>query len=245
MIIICAGVIGSGKSSLTKILHEELGTKAFYEPVKGNPVLPLFYKGNKLVENGTWKHNPYAFLLQIYFLNNRFKMIKNAMKDDNNILDRSIYEDKIFMKMNVDEDHATKEEWDIYQGLLDNMMEEYPKFSPEKKAPDLLVYIDVNYNTMLKRIQKRGREFEQIDQDPSLVQYYKSLLKYYANWKKTYNYSPMLTIDGNKYDFVNNSHDLITVLDMIESKLVDLGNLTSEQYQQIKKQREDKFNVKG
>ena len=154
-------------------------------------------------------------------------------------------QDKIFMKMNVDEDHATKEEWDIYQGLLDNMMEEYPKFSPEKKAPDLLVYIDVNYNTMLKRIQKRGREFEQIDQDPSLVQYYKNLLKYYADWKKTYNYSPMLTIDGNKYDFVNNSHDLITVLDMIESKLVDLGNLTPEQYQQIKKQRKDKFNVKG
>lgn len=245
MIIICAGVIGSGKSSLTKILHEELGTKAFYEPVKGNPVLLLFYKGNKLVENGTWKHNPYAFLLQIYFLNNRFKMIKKAMKDDNNILDRSIYEDKIFMKMNVDEDHATKEEWNIYQGLLDNMMEEYPKFSPEKKAPDLLVYIDVNYNTMLKRIQKRGREFEQIDQDPSLVQYYKNLLKYYADWKKTYNYSPMLTIDGNKYDFVNNSHDLITVLDMIESKLVDLGNLTPERYQQIKKQRKDKFNVKG
>lgn len=244
MIIICAGVIGSGKSSLTEILHKELGTKAFYEPVKDNPVLPLFYKGNKMVENGTWKHNPYAFLLQIYFLNNRFHMIKEAMKDNNNILDRSIYEDKIFMKMNVDEGHATKEEWDIYRKLLDNMMEEYPHFSLAKKAPDLLVYIDVNYDTMLKRIKMRGRKFEQIDQDPSLSQYYKSLLKYYADWKKTYNYSPMLTINGNKYDFVNNRDDLITVLNMIEEKLVELGKLSQAEFDQIKNDRKNKFHDK-
>lgn len=244
MIIICAGVIGSGKSSLTKILHKELGTKAFYEPVKNNPVLPLFYKGNKLVESGICKHNPYAFLLQVYFLNNRFRMIKEAMKDNNNILDRSIYEDRIFMKMNVDEDHATQEEWQIYSSLLDNMMEEYPHFSPAKKAPDLLIYINVNYDTMLKHIKKRGRKFEQIEQDPSLVQYYKSLLKYYDNWKKTYNYSPILTIDGTNYDFVNNHNDLITVLDTIEKKLVSLGKLSQEEFDQIKKDRKNKFHNK-
>ena len=99
MLITASGVIGCGKSSLTKILSEDLGSKAFYEPVKDNPVLPLFYEGNKRVEEGLAKTNPYAFLLQIYFLNMRFKSIKEAMQEDNNVLDRSIYEDSIFMKI--------------------------------------------------------------------------------------------------------------------------------------------------
>ena len=89
---------------MTEILSKELGTKAYYEPVEDNPVLPIFYKGNEIAakkraageKDAT---NPYAYLLQTYFLNRRFAMIKEAMKNDNNILDRSIYEDEIFMKM--------------------------------------------------------------------------------------------------------------------------------------------------
>ena len=105
--ITLSGIIGSGKSSLTEILAQELGTKAYYEPVKDNPVLPIFYKGNEIAakkraagdKDAT---NPYAYLLQTFFLNRRFAMIKAAMQEDNNILDRSIYEDEIFMKMNTE-----------------------------------------------------------------------------------------------------------------------------------------------
>ena len=237
MLLVCAGVIGSGKSSLTKILSEELGTKPFYEPVKGNPILPLFYDGNKMVELGKWKHNPYAFELQIYFLNNRFSMMKKAVQEDNNILDRSIYEDRIFMKMNVDQGHATEEEWDVYKNTLDNMMEEYPNFSPYKKAPDLMILIKVNYNTMTKRIKMRGREFEQIDQDPSLSQYYKDLIKYYENWEKTYDASPLLVIDGNKYDFMSSIDDRNEVLDQIESAMVDNGTLSKDKFQELHDKR--------
>ena len=119
---------------MTKILSEELGTKAFFEPVEDNPVLPLFYRGNKMVEAGEADSNPYAFLLQVFFLNRRFAMIKQAMQEDNNVLDRSIYEDSIFMKMNTDQGHATEEEWNIYKSLLNNMLEELP-YAAKKKSP--------------------------------------------------------------------------------------------------------------
>lgn len=239
--ITLAGIIGSGKSSLTEILSEELGTKAFYEPVEDNPVLPLFYKGNEIAakkraEGDAEATNPYAYLLQTFFLNRRFAMIKKAMQDDNNVLDRSIYEDAIFMKMNTEMGNATEVEYDIYKKLLDNMLEELP-YAAHKKSPDLMVMIDVSYDTMIKRIQKRGREYEQVENDPSLVEYYQRLLGYYDEWKEEYSASPLLIIDGDKYDFVNNVADRNKVLDMIESKLVELGNLTEAEFSDIKKGR--------
>lgn len=147
-----AGMIGAGKSSMTGILARQLGTKAYYEPVNDNPVLPLFYKGNEIAAakrkaGDKEATNPYAYLLQTFFLNRRFKMIKQAMRDDNNVLDRSIYEDAIFMKMNADMGNATQVEWDIYESLLKNMMEELP-YAAHKKAPDLMVMIDVDYPTV-------------------------------------------------------------------------------------------------
>lgn len=241
--ITLSGIIGSGKSSLTKLLSEELGTEAFYEPVEDNPVLPLFYKGNEIAAkrraNGEEDtSNPYAYLLQTFFLNRRFKMIKQAMAKDNNILDRSIYEDAIFMKMNTDMGNATQVEYDIYKSLLDNMLEELP-YAAHKKSPDLMVMIDVSYETMIKRIKKRGREFEQIENDPSLVNYYKQLLDYYATWKTEYNTSPLLVIDGDKYDFMSSLSDRNEVLNLIEQRLVDLGKLTEDEFKEIKAKRGD------
>lgn len=224
-----SGVIGSGKSSLTKLLADSLGTKAYYEPVKDNPVLPLFYKGNKLVEEGKWKTNPYAFLLQIYFLNTRFRSIKKAMQQDNNVLDRSIYEDNIFMKMNYEEHHTTKEEWNIYQDLLNNMMEELP-LAAHKKSPDLMIMIKVSYPTMIERIKKRGRPYEQVDKNKTLIGYYKDLLEHYSNWFEEYNESPSLVIDGDKYNFVESVEDRDNVLLTIYNKLLDLGKLDIKTY---------------
>lgn len=239
--ITCAGIIGAGKSSLTELLANDLGTHAFYEPVKNNPVLPLFYKGNEIAakkrEQGIDSTNPYAFLLQIYFLNKRFDMIKRAMQEDNNVLDRSIYEDAIFMKMNADEGNATDIEWDVYNSLLSNMMEELP-YAAHKKRPDLMVMIDVSYQTMINRIKKRGRKFEQVEVDPSLEQYYKKLLRYYADWRDNYDQSDLLVINGDKYDFISNLDDRNVVLDDIEERLVELGHLSTEEYLKIKSRRE-------
>ncbi|KRL06030.1 deoxyguanosine kinase [Liquorilactobacillus hordei DSM 19519] len=227
---------------MTEILANELGTKAFFEPVEDNPVLPLFYKGNEIAARkraagDNEATNPYAYLLQTYFLNKRFKMIKEAMQDDNNILDRSIYEDELFMKMNTEMGNATKVEYQIYQSLLANMMQELP-FAAKKKSPDLMITIHVSYETMIKRITKRGRDYELVENDPSLVSYYKKLLKYYDEWIEAYSVSPLLVIDGDQFDFVGNISDKIAVLELIENELYKLGKLTDNQLDSLKKEHE-------
>lgn len=240
--ITLSGIIGSGKTSLTKLLSAELGSTAFYEPVDDNPVLPLFYKGNEIAakkraSGDKEATNPYAYLLQTFFLNRRFKMIKQAMREDNNILDRSIYEDEIFMKMNTEMGNATDVEYDIYKSLLNNMMEELP-MAAHKKSPDLMVNIKVSYETMMTRIRKRGRDYEQVEQDPSLVDYYHRLLRQYDEWRQTYDASPLLIIDGDRYDFMANPQDRVTVLETIEQKLVDLGNLDEATMAKLKEKHQ-------
>lgn len=206
--LVLSGAIGSGKSTLTSILAKELHSTPFYESVEDNPVLKLFYQDP----------NKYAFLLQIYFLNTRFRSIKAAMKQDNNVLDRSIYEDELFMRMNADMGRATETEWAVYQDLLKNMMEELP-YCANKKAPDLLVHIKVSLPTMLKRIKKRGRDYEQLDNDPSLEAYYTNLLRYYEDWYDKFDESDKILIDGDKYDFVEDEDDRAAVVGMIIKKL--------------------------
>ena len=120
------GPIAAGKTSLTGLLSDRLQGTPFYEPVSDNPVLPLFYQGNKEVATGKWKTNPYAFLLQVFFLNRRFKMMKQASADKNSVLDRSIYTDQLFCKMNYERGNMTKVEWETYRELLENMLEELP-----------------------------------------------------------------------------------------------------------------------
>lgn len=215
-VIVLSGPIGAGKSSLTSILSKYLATDPFYESVDDNPVLPLFYENPK----------KYAFLLQVYFLNTRFKSIKKALSADNNVLDRSIYEDALFFQMNADIGRATKEEVTTYYELLDGMMAEL-KAMP-KRQPDLLIHIHVSYETMIKRIQKRGRKYEQLSYDPTLEDYYKRLLTYYKPWYDQYNYSPKMVIDGDKYDFMNSDDDCDKVLKMIVEKLKEVGKLPQD-----------------
>lgn len=212
--IVLSGMIGAGKSSLTTILAEHLGTQAFYEQVDDNPVLPLFYADPK----------KYAFLLQIYFLNKRFASIKRALADDNNVLDRSIYEDSLFFHINADMGRATEQEVQVYDELLDNMMEELP-YAAHKKAPDLLVHLEISYDKMLEHIKKRGRSYEQPENDSSLVGYYHNLLDRYDAWYQNYNYSPKMKINCDQLDFVDNPVDRQKVLALIDEQLKKRGTL--------------------
>ncbi len=212
-VIVLSGPIGAGKSSLTGILAEHLGTKAYFEGVDNNPVLPLYYKDMKR----------YTFLLNIYLLNHRLAQISQAIQEKNSVSDRSIYEDSLFFKMNADSGIADKTEFKIYNNLLDNMMAETPG-NPNKK-PDLLIYIKVSLSTMLKRIEKRGREFEQLSTDPGLKDYYARLISYYQPWYENYQASPKLVINSDKYDFVTDEAAKKAVLAQIDQKLHELGKL--------------------
>lgn len=210
-VLVLAGTIGAGKSSLTEMLAEELKTQAFYESVDDNKVLPLFYE------------NPqkYAFLLQIYFLNKRFDSIKRALSDNNNVLDRSIYEDSLLFHLNADLGRADETEVEVYDDLLNNMLEEIDSLSFKKK-PDLLIHVKVSFDKMLERIKKRGRQFEQLEYDPSLYDYYKELNIRYDTWFEAFDICPKIQIDGDKYDFVEDEQSKILVLQQIKEKLKEI-----------------------
>ncbi|EST89844.1 deoxynucleoside kinase [Vagococcus lutrae LBD1] len=210
-VIVLAGTIGAGKSSLSEMIANELGSEVFYEEVDNNEILPLFYADP----------NKYAFLLQIYFLNKRFASIKQALAHDNNVLDRSIYEDSLLFHLNADLGRANDTEVKVYDELLKNMMEELP-YAAHKKHPDLLVHIKVSFETMLSRIEKRGREFEQLSYDPSLYDYYKELNKRYEAWYQNYDESPKMEIDGDALNFVEDEEAAKVVIQMVKDKLEEV-----------------------
>ena len=211
MVITIAGFIGGGKSSLAKILSEHLNSEAFYESVDDNPILPLFYTASK----EEISLNRYPFLLQLWFLNTRFKSIKKALTNKNNVLDRSIYEDLYFCQVNYELGRISELEFEIYKSLLNNMLEELDELP--KKAPDLMIYLKGNFETFLSRIVGRGREYEL---DEELYDYYYKLWQGYDNWiQEYYTLSEIVVIDIDKYDYVNNQEDKKEVLKLITDAL--------------------------
>lgn len=187
LVIILAGQIGVGKSTATKILQEHFGTEAFYEPVDSNPYLELFYG----------EPEKYALRTQLYFLGQRFAMIKQALKNRRNILDRSIYEDRLFAGIQVEKGNMSEEDMKLYDTLADEMMEEIEGMP--KKAPDLLVYLESPFETIIDRISNRGRTYEKPDKE--LIEYYQTLQDKYPVWFEEYNASPKIKIENyGEYD---------------------------------------------
>lgn len=214
MLITIGAMIGAGKTSLAELVAEHFGTEVFYESVEDNPILPLFYTAS----DEEIQAKRYPFLLQLYFLDTRFKSIKQALINDNNVLDRSIYEDWYFAKINKDLGRISELEFQVYESLLDNMLEELDELP--KKAPDLMIYLSGSFETIVNRIQKRGREYEL---DEGLKAYYYELWKGYDGWiEHHYNASEVLVIDIDRYDYVNNEQDQAEVLAMIEQKLKEV-----------------------
>lgn len=211
MVIVVGGMIGLGKTSIARLLGEYFNTEVFYESVDDNPILPLFYTAS---EEEIEKYR-YPFLLQLHFLDTRFKSIKDALYDKNNVLDRSIYEDWYFAKVNNDLGRISDLEFQIYGRLLQNMLEELEDMP--KKAPDLMIYLKGSFDTVINRISKRGRSYEM---DESLKAYYHKLWEGYDEWvMQYYKASDVVIVDMDKYDIVNNPEDAKTVIALVEEKL--------------------------
>lgn len=199
MVVIVGGMIGIGKTTTSKMLGKETGLKVYYESVEGNKVLPLFYTSSKEEK----EKNRYPFLLQLSFLRSRFHAIKEALKNDNAIMDRSIYEDYYFARKNFELGNINEMEMDLYEGLLSEMMDELNLLP--KKSPDVMVYLHGSFETVLNRIKERGRSFEL---DSELVSYYKFLYDGYDEWvHSSYKASPIISIDVDKKDIVYNESD--------------------------------------
>lgn len=211
--ILMAGMIGTGKTTFAELISESLGGQVYYESVGDNPILPDYYVNPK-----RW-----AFPLQIYFLNTRFKTIRQAISDQNHVLDRSLYEDLIFAELNYEAGNMTKLEFETYVDLLETLMNE-TSASP-KQRPDLLIYLDSDLDTALSRIKYRGRDYEQIENHPELLEYYQTLHGKYKEWIKNYTKTPVLIIESKKYD-VHNKADAEKVLALVKEKLISLEPVT-------------------
>lgn len=219
MLITIGAMIGAGKTSLVELVAKHFNSEVFYESVDDNPILPLFYTAS----DEEIQTKRYPFLLQLWFLNTRFKSIKQALVEDNNVLDRSIYEDWYFAKVNKDLGRISDLEFSLYESLLNNMMEELEGMP--KKAPDLKIYLSGSFETIIDRIKKRGREYEL---DEGLVSYYYELWKGYDQWiEQHYQASEVLVINIDEVDYVNNEDDKKKVLKMIEDKLNEIRQSSS------------------
>ena len=193
-----AGVVGVGKSSLTNLIWNKWKFVPFREPVFDNPLLDKFYYDKKR----------YAFPLQVFFLNKRFEMCKKSLEYGSSVMDRSIIEDTIFAKMLRDSGDMDPYEYQIYRELFNNMMEHVVQ-------PDLMVYLKVQPEEAVRRIRKRGREYE-VKND---TDYWYKLSQNYNEFFYDYNWSKLLTIDCDDLDFVNNQNDQDYILDQIDGAL--------------------------
>lgn len=198
-----AGVVGVGKSSLCNILEKE-GYTVYREPVFDNPLLDKFYHDKQR----------YSFPLQVFFLNKRFEMCKDANAIERSVLDRSILEDAIFAKMLRDRGDMDPYEYQIYRELLSNMMEHI-------RPPELMVYLKVTPQEAIRRINKRGRDYE-VKND---TDYWFDLNQNYNNFFHEYKWSPLLTINVDELDFVNRQSDADYVLHLIGKELYDKAKM--------------------
>jgi len=195
-----AGNIGSGKSSLTRLLSEQMGWKPLYESVEDNPYLSDFYQDMK-----RW-----SFELQVYFLSNRFRNHKSITEgQDSVVLDRVIYEDAEIFARNLFEIGMMHErDYTNYTALYQVMTEFL-------HPPDVLIYLQASVDTLVRQISLRGRDFEQSIQRPYLEQ----LNRHYEQWISGYRTGKVLTVESDRLDFVNNESDLKEILEELRRLL--------------------------
>ena len=195
-----AGNIGSGKSSLTRLLSTAHGWTPMYESVEDNPYLSDFYKDMR-----RW-----SFQLQVYFLSNRFRSHKAITEGSQSVvLDRVIYEDaEIFARNLFEIGNMEERDYNNYVALY-NVMTEY------LHPPDLLIYLRASVNTLVRQISLRGRDFEQSIKR----EYLEQLNRHYESWIGRYSKGKLLVVESDNLDFVNRKEDLQRILMLVDEKL--------------------------
>jgi deoxyadenosine/deoxycytidine kinase len=191
----------------------------------------------KFYESGIDSRKRTGAMLQIAFLTFRYQQLKRAIVEHNAILDSSLESDFVMAKQLHDHGEIDDVDYNIYTTLSQEMQANVNGM-PWSGYPDLAIYLKIDPEKEIEEIQGRGREMEDIRKDPELVDYYHRVNKAYREWSKGYTRGIMLTIDRDKYDFVNNLDDRNAVLNQIEQKLVDLGKLSPEEFEAIRARRE-------
>jgi deoxyadenosine/deoxycytidine kinase len=201
--IAVAGNIGSGKTTLTKILSKSFGWIPHFEDVENNPYLNDFYE-----DMPRWSFN-----LQIYFLNSRFRNIIEIQKGEEVVIqDRTIHEDAMIFAPNL---HS--------MGLMstrdfENYSKLFATISSLIRPPDLLIYLRASVPALVNQIQKRGREYE----DNLRLDYLRRLNEYYEKWITNYKDGRMLIIDVDKVNFAEDEDAQAQVVSKVRGELYGL-----------------------
>ncbi|WP_026837590.1 deoxynucleoside kinase [Gillisia sp. JM1] len=200
MHVAIAGNIGSGKTTLTKLLAKHYKWEPQYEDVLENPYLEDFYN----------KMERWSFNLQIYFLNTRFRQILQIRESGQKIIqDRTIYEDAHIFAPNL---HAMglmpNRDFENYRSLFDLM-------EGLVEGPNLLIYLRSSIPNLVAQIHKRGREYE----NTISIDYLSRLNERYEAWIHTYDKGNLLIIDVDNINFVDNPEDLGDIISKIDAQL--------------------------
>ncbi|OYD56241.1 deoxynucleoside kinase [Fictibacillus aquaticus] len=201
-VITIAGMVGAGKSTLTNALANALRFRTSMEKVDNNPYLDKFYK-----DFSRW-----SFHLQIFFLAERFKEQKKMFEYGGGFVqDRSIYEDTgIFARMHYDKGTMSEVDYDTYTRLFDAMV-----MTPYFPHPDVLIHLEGSLDDILLRIQKRGRQMEQ--ETPR--EYWEEMYDRYERWISEFQMCPVLRININDYDLINDPGSVDRIIEKIGQKI--------------------------
>lgn len=198
--IAVAGNIGSGKTTLTKLLSEHFGWEAQYESVDDNPYLNDFY-----ADMLRWSFN-----LQVYFLNSRFRQVLNIRKSGQEVIqDRTIYEDAYIFAPNLhDMGLMASRDFENYSKLFDLM-------SKLVEPPDLIIYLRSDVPSLVRQIEKRRRGYEK----QIRIDYLTRLNERYESWIKSYDSGKVLIMDVSEKDFKKNPKHLSEIIDRVNAEL--------------------------
>jgi deoxyadenosine/deoxycytidine kinase len=214
-LIVVAGNIGAGKTSLTERLGERLGWQTAFESVADNPYLPDFYSNM----------SAWSFHLQVFFLGHRAgQYLEMARSPQSVILDRSIYEDAhIFARALHHLGNLDERDYLAYRRVFDLLVS---TLSP----PNLLIYLKAPVPVLVERIRRRARSIE----SGISAEYLDLLDSFYTDWIDNFNICPVLTIHTGKLDkqspldFVHNAHHLDIVVGRIQDKLAGKEDVVFE-----------------
>lgn len=196
--------MGSGKTTLTTMLANHYGWTPKFEAVTYNPYLADYYENIP-----RWSFN-----LETYFLKERFKdVLEIGRSDDVIIQDRTIFEGVyIFVANNYAMGNLTDRDFETYMELFSLMMSFV-------KLPDLMIYLKCSIPTLVWKIQKRGREFEQ----GISIEYLSGLNERYEKWMAEYP-GRLLVVDADNMDYQHRPEDFASITDRIDAELYGLFN---------------------
>ena len=199
--IAVAGNIGAGKSTLTSMLADSMGCTPFYEANAENPYLSDFYQ-----DMTRW-----SFHSQIFFLGKRLEHHRKLVDHPGNVVqDRTVYEDaEIFARNLAKQGKMSERDYETYCSL-------YQAITTFLPPPSLIVYLKADVETLAKRIQHRGRDFEKDMSRDYLMQ----LNELYNDWIGDWTACRVLTIETDGMDFQHNRKDYQIILQEIEQALI-------------------------